>query len=1042
MSNKLHSFTLRGLLLMAWALLLSSAVYAQQVTGTVASSSSGEPLAGATVLIKGTTQGVFTDEDGKFSIKAADDDVLQVSYIGYVRKEIPVNGQSTIDVSLDPSEKTLEEVVVTGYGTQRAREVTSSITSVKAEDFNQGQVNDPTQLIQGKVAGLSIQRPGGDPNGGFTLRLRGLSTLGANTEPLIIIDGVVGASLQTIDPNDIQSIDVLKDGSAAAIYGSRASSGVIIITTKKGVTGETSFNYNGFATYEQVARGVQVADRGRWLELRERTVDIQAGLADDPPTPAEIQATKASLDRGGNTNWLDEVTAPSLSQVHNLSLAGGFGGLTYRASINYRDIDGVGYYQDDDNGNSRRTGFNQLNGRLNLTQKAFGDRLTVSVNLAATDRRSRFGFSEAFRYATTFAPAAPVLADPAESPIIADRYAGFNQIENFDYFNPVAIQQQTLNEGRLKRLLLSGRAEFEIVRGLKAAAFYSIQQESDLFGQYYDKASYFRGIGKNGYLERFAEDRTNQQLDLTSTYDQSFGNTDLEILGGYSYQQFDNQSFGLQAGNIISDQTSFYNPFFATDPTNLSSVPGRTGGRQEYRVIAFFGRARLNIDDTYFLMASYRREGASRLGENNKWGDFPALSAGVNLANLVDIPAVNEFKLRAGYGVTGNIPPASNLTRILYAQSNFFFFNGDYVPAYGPVRNPNPDLKWEQKGEFDVGFDFSLLDYRLTGSFDYYNRVTRDFIFETVVPVPPNFAPRTWVNLEDVVLRNQGYEASVGYRFGNNDLYYEPRVIFSTFQTVLDTLDVEDPQFTFFSEGENPFFEDPLTVAGAPGLNDNPIQRIFPGQEIGQFYGFEVDENNPINEEGRWNYVDQDGDGDIDDDDRTVIGNGLPDFTLNFQNTFRFGNLDLSFFIRGVFGHDLANLYRVFYEPLNSRLVDNVVETDLFLEDLVETPFFNSYYVEDADYVALDNFSIGYNFNVNDRSGFSKIRVYVSGQNLAYLTNYTGVDPSVRYNDPGSADNGGRPAREFNASPLSPGIDRRNTYFRTRSFTAGVNLNF
>ncbi len=1020
---------IRALLTLGFGLLLGGGLIAQTISGTVTSASSGETLSGATVLIKGTTQGAFTDENGKFTVSASDDGVLVISFIGYQRTEVPIEGRETIDIALEPSERTLDEVVVTGYGTQRAKEVTSSITSVKVEDFNQGQVNDPTQLIQGKVAGLSIQRPGGDPNGGFTLRLRGLSTLGANTEPLVIIDGVVGANLQTVDPNDIQSIDVLKDGSAAAIYGSRASSGVILITTKKGVPGQTSFEYNGFVTTEQVARAVPTASRDEFLRLRELTVDLQAG-ADD--TPDVIAERKAALDRGGNTNWIDEVTRNAISHVHNLSLAGGFGGLTYRAALNYRDIDGVG----------NQTGFNQLNGRLNLTQKAFGDRLAVTVNLAATDRRSTFGFSEAFRYATTFTPTANVLADEASQSDIFNRYGGYNQIENFDYFNPVAIQEQGINEGRLKRLLISGRAEYELVKGLKASAFYSIQQESDLFGQFYEKEAYFRGFNKNGYLERFSEDRTNQQFDLTGNYNGDFGNTNLDILGGYSYQQFDNQNFGVQAGDIVSNQTAYFNPFFATDNTNLFSNPGRSGARSEYRVIAFFGRARLNIDDTYYLMASLRREGASRLGDNNKWGNFPAVSAGVNLANLISSSTVNELKLRAGYGVTGNIPPQSLLSLQTYGQQNFFFFDGDYVPAYGPNRNANPNLKWEQKAEIDVGVDFAFMDYKLTGTIDVYQRTTRDFIFEVIVPVPPNFADRTWVNLEDVALVNSGVEASVGYLFGNERMSYEPRIIFSSFNTVLDTLDVENPEFSFFSGGENPFFEDPGTSPGAPGLNNNPTQRIFPGQQLGLFYGLEVDEANPVNEDGGYNYIDQDGDGDIDDDDRTVIGNGLPDFTLNFQNTFKFGNLDFSFFIRGVFGHDLANMYRVFYEPLNSRTVDNLVVTPFFQESLTATPEFNSYYVEDADYVALDNFSIGYNFNVNPSSGFNKVRVYLSGQNLLFLTNYSGVDPSIRYNDPGSSDNGGRAAREFNASPLAPGLDRRNTYFRTRSFTAGVNLNF
>lgn len=1011
---------------LAWFVLLlgAGAAYGQTVSGTIVGD--GEALESVTVIVEGTTIGTFSDENGKYSLTAdgISSKNLIFKYVGYQDQIIAVNGRSTVDVTMSPN-LSIDEVVVTGYGTAKSREVTSAISTVKAEDFNQGQVNDPTQLIQGKVAGLSIAAPGGDPNSQATIRLRGLSTLGANAEPLVVIDGVIGASLETVDPNDIQSVDILKDASAAAIYGSRASSGVLIITTKKGLAGSTRFDYNGFATFEGIANQVSVANKADYLRYREQTVRLQADPSD---SEAVIRDRINNLDKGADTDWMDAVAQSSISQVHNLSMSGGTKGLTYRASVNFRDINGI----------NPGTGFNQLNGRLNMQQKAFNDKLTVTFNVSATERRSNFGFNEAFRYATVFTPTAPVNVG-ASDPLF-DTYGGYFQLENFDYFNPVGIQEQGQNTGTLKDLLLSIKGEYEIMDGLKASVSYSQNRESDIFGQYYSKQAYFRGTNKNGYAERFSEDRRNELFEIVGTYNTSFGDNDLEILAGYSHQELGMENFGIRVGDFISDETGFNNPFFGQNITDLVNQPGLTGTAEESKVIGFFGRARLNINETFYLTAAVRQEGSTRLGAENKWGTFPSVSAGLNITNLVDIGGVDDLKLRVGYGVTGALPPSPYLSIVRYTQANSFFFNGNYVPAYGPSQNANPNLKWEQKAEFDVGVDFAALDYKLTGTIDYYSRTTSDFIYQVIVPVPPNFADRTWANLEDVVLRNNGIELSVGYLVEGSNSSWEPRLVFSTFNTVLDTLDVVDPEFSFFSG--TGFFEDPATSPGAPGLNNNPTMRVLPGQELGLFYGLDVDKDNPVNENGGYNYIDQNGDGAIDDADKTILGTGLPDFSIGFNNTFRFGDLDLSFFIRGDFGHDLINMYRVFYEPVNSRVLDNLVITDYFNENLTATPEFNGYYVEDGDFICLDNMSLGYTFDVSNSSNFDKVRLYVSGRNLLYFTNYQGVDPNIRYTDPGSTDNGNRADREFDPSALAPGIDRRNTYFRTRQFSVGVNLGF
>ncbi len=1003
-------------LLVVLLVAVGSFAFAQRtITGTVTDEATGEPLIGANILVIGTSTGTVTDLDGTYSLQVPEGATqIEFSYTGYASQRVTIGASNVIDVALNAGE-VLEEVVVVGYGTQRSKEVTTAVTSVKAEDFNGGNVNEPTQLIQGKVAGLQISKAGGDPNGNSTIRLRGLSTVGANTSPLIVIDGVIGATLESVDPNDIASIDVLKDGSAAAIYGSRASSGVILITTKKGSRGSAKVEYNGYASAESIANQVETTSASEFARLRPQS------------------------DRGSETDWVDEVTRTGISHVHNLSMSGGIGsGTTYRASLNYRDIEGIGVV----------SGFEQLNGRLNLTQKALDDRLTFSANISATRRDANFGFNESFRYATLYNPTAPVRFPANSTNPLADKYGGYYQEENFDYFNPVALIEQGTNQGKTNDLLVSGRVDFELVQGLTASAFYSQLREAEQYREYYKKQAYFRGFNRNGLARGTDIDRNSQLFEATLNYSTGFGALGLTALAGYSYNEVENGNLFFSTGDFISDDVSFNAIGFSQDIPNARAT--FNSGRDRSKIIGFFGRVNLNYDDTYFLMASVRQEGSTRFGEDNKWGLFPAVSAGVTLSNLLSVSGVDNLKLRVGYGETGALPPFVGLSQLRFSQSGSFFFNGGFVPAFAPNQNANPELKWETKGEFNAGLDFALLDYRLTGSIDYYTRRTRDLIFNVNVPQPPNQAQFTWANVEDVELLNSGVELSIGYLMDKGEKFsWEPRLVFSTFDTKLELQNVgDDAKFKFFTSGGE--FFDFATSPGAPGLNNNPTVVVRANEQLGQLYGPVFDR---IGENGQFIFrdlngdgtTDANGDGITDEEDKTTIGNGLPNFSLGFNSTFKFGNIDFNFFLRGDFGHDLANMYRVFYEPLGtgSREIENIVNTKYFDENLKDAPEFSSYYVENASYIALDNATLGYTFNLGEKTKFSKIRVYLTGQNLFYITDYTGVDPSPRFADPGSLDNGGFPGdRQFNPSVLAPGLDRRNNYFRTRTITFGLNLGF
>ncbi len=993
-------------LLLVSLLAMSSFAFAQRtVTGMVKDADGKESLIGASVLAEGTTTGTVTDYDGKFSLNVpAGAKALIFSYTGYNTQRVELGASNNVEVSLKGG-TILDDVVVVGYGTLKSKEISSAVTSVKAEDFNKGNINDPVQLLQGKVAGLSISRPGGDPNGGFNIRMRGLSTIGANTEPLVVVDGVPGASLSSIAPNDIATIDVLKDGSASAIYGTRGSSGVILITTKKGVSGKTSIEYDGFLSSESI----------------DRTIPIT--------TAAEFRSLKG-VDRGATTDWFKEITRTALTQNHNLALAGGIKNTAYRLSFNYIDAQGV----------TLNDGYKRLLGRLSVSQKALNDKLTIGADLSVSNKAATYGFSEAFRYATIYNPTAPVRDDTSA---IGKKYGGYSQSEGFDYYNPKAIIEQNSSVGNIINILANIRADYELAKGLKVGVAYAQTREKGLYSEYYSKFSYFRGIDQNGYARQKQEDSNSELFSATGTYDGNIADKlRMNLLGGYEFQEFTYNGFALEGGNILTN-------VFAEN--NIGAALGFKKGlglvssyKNTNRLIAFFGRAVFSYDDTYNLTASLRREGSSRFGANNKWGVFPAVSASVALNKLFSIKAIDNLKLRVGYGVTGAIPGSSYLSLQRFGPTGNFYYKGDFIPSYGPVSNPNPGLKWETKAETNFGLDFAFLNYRLTGTLDYYTRSTKDLIYYFPVPVPPNLFSNTWANVGE--LRNTGLELSLNYNvIKKKDASWTIGVNFTkNISTKLVSLSTSALKFGDGASGTQ--FAD-LGNVGAPGLNGINMIRVQEGQPIGQIYGFTSDGKYDTN--GKAIYKDIDGfdangkktgipDGKIDDADKSVIGNGLPKYLLGLNNSVNFGNFDASIFLRAVLGHDLVNENRVFYELNNaSRNSDNRVKTKYWSPDR-KVADFNSYYVEHADFLKIDNVTVGYTFKLPVGSSINRLRLYVSANNLATFTNYTGVDPEVRYGDRGSVDNGGRPS--LTQDPLVPGIDRRYYYYRTRSFVVGLNI--
>ena len=987
---KLNINSMARSVLFVLAMLLCNFTFAQRtITGTVTDAETGEPLIGANILVVGSSTGTITDFDGTYSLNVSDDaKELEFSYTGYGSQRVEIGNQTTIDMSLSAGQE-LEEVVVVGYGTTTKKEVTSSVSSVKAEDFNKGNVNDPSQLLQGKVAGLTIARPGSDPNGDFNIRLRGLSNLGANQSPLVVIDGVIGASLNSIDPNDIASIDVLKDGSAAAIYGTRASAGVILITTKTGKKGTATVDYNGFVSAENVARTVQTTS------------------AD------EFRRIPGAVDQGASTDWIDELTETGISQVHNLSLSGGSELTTYRVSGNFRDIGGV----------ARGTGFQRINGNLSLTQKALSQRLTMTMNVTATTQDSDFGFSEAFRYGTIFNPTAPVL-DPDNEAL-----GGYFEPGGFDYFNPVSIIEQNINEGRQNTILASFRADYELTDGLTIGAFYSTQRIDRLRGEYYSKTALYRGNGRNGLAIRETNNDLNQLFESTLNYQRAFGKLELKGLLGYSYQEFTFEGFRAEGGNFITDLVT-YNDLGASKDFN-DGLGDLSSYRSNSKLIAGFARVNLNYDDTYFFSVAARQEGSSKFGEDNRWGLFPSVSAGVDISRLADLGAFDNLKLRAGYGVTGGLPRQDYESLIRLGQTGAnFFFNGTYIPVYAPESNPNPNLAWESKTDINIGVDFALFDYKLTGSIDAFQSTTTDALISVPVAVPPNLVGETLQNIGE--LSTQGVELSLNAAVVSNEsVSWETGVVLATSRSVLDQF-TEDQSINYRG---NP---------GAPGQNITPgsgMIKVEAGEPVGNIWG-------PVYEglDDDGNYIFEDGNGDgtycACNDDYAILGNAQPNLTLGWNNSLTFGNFDLNMFFRGVFGHDMVNLYRAFYESPTVADRYNVVQTEYYDPNLNEPSVYNSQHVEDASFLRLDNATLGYAIPIPDGGNIGSLRLYVTGQNLFTITDYSGVDPSLRLNDAGSVDNGGRPEFADNPDPLVLGIDRRNTYFTTTVITFGANVKF
>lgn len=964
------------------------------IAGTVVDRATQQPLAGALVLVPGTQVGIRTTQDGQFLLPGmpAGQTVVRVQLIGYASTTATVTvsagGVVTTQFELQPQAVALDALVVVGYGEQQRGDVTGAVASITADQFVQSPPRDAASLIAGKIAGLGVNTTSGHPAAGTEITLRGFGTLSASTSPLVIVDGVPG-SLETVAPQDIASFDVLKDASAAAIYGSRAANGVILITTKRQESDRPVFRYDAYTGFQTIYKMPDFLT----------TADVQRLAAEGFTTPAG----NTFEDMGYATDWRNAIMRETpISHNHNLSMMGGSpGGTNYTASFNYESDEGI--FQKSNN--------REITGRVNIGHSMYDGRLTADLNMVSRWEDRFTGVNEEYmwRQATIRNPTDRVYDDNGDWQVRGTYF----------YTNPVQILNTYGGDFERRDLRLHGTVRFRPIDQLTLSVLGGTDRGQFLTGRW--RALDNPDVAGINWARRDAGSSESQILEVTGTYLGAFGGHQVTLLGGYSYLDFLEENFWAD------------NERFPTDLYGYSSLEAGSGlnegladinsGKESFKTIGFFTRLNWEWNNRYLLMASLRYEGDSRFGADHQWGLFPGVSVGWRLSQESFIPSfINDLKLRAGYGVTGIAPrdPYQSLTTYDYRGN--FPVGGQWVQGLVPAQNPNPDLRWEKKAEYNLGLDFSLFDYRLAGSVDLYRRDTKDMLFRYDVPVPPFLFNSIQANVGH--MRNEGLEASLTFDVVRSaNFRWQANANWSTNKNALLTL--SDEVF----EADECFF------AGHTG---EPIQttthRTCIGEPIGNFYGFEsVD----ISEDGEWIVLDSLGNrilySEAEANDRRVLGNGVPDHYVAFNNSFRLGNLDLSVNMRGAFGQQILNFGRLYYENLNNTQY-NMLRSALdpvYGKHVLDYPLvYVSYYVEDGSYWKVDNATLGYTFQAGSLPAFmssavQSARIYVAGRNLLTLTGYRGMDPEVAV-----------------AGRRNPGTDHRDQYPTTRVFTLGLNLTF
>lgn len=957
-------------------LLLSFPSFAQQktVTGRVQETDTRQPLPGVTVTVKGTTNSVASDATGSFSITVPDNNaVLVITNIGYAPQEVRVGNQTTVMVSLVNENKQLGEVVVVGYGTQRRRDLTGSVASLRPEDFNQGVVVNPQQLMQGRVAGVNIAASSGKPGGANTVRIRGGTSISAGNDPLYVVDGVplqlnnasrqanIGTNLQNvfnqepvnplnaINPADIASIEVLKDASATAIYGSRGANGVIIITTKKGRTGSVTTTYDTYVGTSTIAKKLEVLNADQYRQfMRDNNI-------------------ANFVDRGGSTNWQDQIFRTAISHNHNLAVAGGSQNTTYRGSVGMTSQEGI----------IRSSGIKNYTGRLNVNHKALDNKLTIDMNFSgalidednaaiSSDLGGEGGnvLKDAYRFNPTF----PVY----------DATGNFSQINQF-IVNPLSYTAQIEDFRTTRRTLANLSATYNILSFLSYNVNLGYTNEGIDVRGYIPRANPI-GQAPGGVAVLQGSNHWSKLIENTLSFNKQLNRDNrLNVIAGYSYQDFTDQGFRNRVSNFISDEFKYYNIGAGATREIISSY------QEVSKLISFYGRANYSLLDRYLVTLTVRRDGSSRFGQDRKWGVFPSGSVAWRVSNESFFPQesfVNDLKLRVSYGITGN-QEIGNLLSVptLGARTTNYVIGGNALTVILPERYANPDLKWEETSQFNVGTDFQFLNNRIYGSLDYYRKLTNDLLLSFAIPSPSVVSTQV-ANVGQV--ENKGVELMLGSRvIQGKDFTWRADFNLSTNRNKVLSLSNER-----FSAREIR-----TSLAAGFGVTNVNTQIIIPGEPLGTFYGPRfiglqngVQQFEDINKNGTFSQT----------DDLTFLGNTQPRYIFGFSNAFDYKNWDLSFLLRGsqgakVFNNTAMDLQRTSLLPGQNILVAAVEEGIARSQQAI----FSSKWIEDGSFIRLDNITLGYNPNIAGARMLRNLRFYVTGQNLFLMTKYKGLDPEV-----------------------------------------------
>ena len=967
-----------------------------KVTGNV-KDAMGDPLVGVSVVEVGTNNGTITDADGNYTLSVKPGARLKISYVGFNPKEIKAGDKTK--VILEEDNKVLNEVVVVGYGTMRRKDVTSSITTIKSEDLNKGVFTDAASMLQGKVAGLVVTSSG-DPNGSPSITLRGASSLrsGAAMQPYYVIDGIPGVDISMVSPDDIESIDVLRDATATAIYGSKAANGVIIITTKSGKNGgeRTNVSYNGYVGFDNISKTLDMATA---QDIREFVTKHNINYA---------------YDGGGNTDWQREVLRTGVSHNHNIAVNGAAKKTNYMASVNYMNREGI----------IKGSNMYRLNVRSLLSTKVLKDHLDLSLGA-----NMMYGMHRGVKMDNEGASVLDAMNYFNPTNKVTDNKGEWSWGSGYHNFNPMSLIAEDTSETFWKRNQFIGKATLHVIDGLLLNMNYSYDNFQHTYSGYDSHKSQLPGLSAyNGKADRNTYFGHSQTFETYANYDKTFDTVHkLALMAGYSWEERNsNDGFGLSVHSFFDDTLKWYNLTYAGMIDGMPAV--NSGTRETIRNISFYGRVGYSYNSRYMLQATMRRDGSSVFGKDHRWGTFPSVSVAWNITEEPFMKAQSLFsnlKLRMGYGVSGNALGfgAYSAVSTYGSTGSYFQSNGSTYVSLGATKLANESLKWETTGMFNIGVDYAIIGGRINGSLEFYHKKTKDLIWS--YPVSSFVYPFGFIQANVGEITNKGIEFTLNAIPVKTKLFeWNTTLNLSHNDNKVNRLSNELYHTGTFSQG------DPM-VAGVSA--NGYTQRVIEGQPIGTFYMYEFA---GYNDAGKATYYVHDDvtnarTGEVTETpvykDRTIVGNAQPKLNLGWNNTLNYKDWTLTMFITGVFGNKIYNSLRAQYTaPDGFSSGRNVLK-----EYIYERPYTDTYsnvpsarFLEKGDYLRLQSLTLGYTFK-HFNGWLQSLQLYMTCNNLLTITGYKGLDPEV------------------NLGGIDPGVDYRWSHYpHTRTFMIGAKVNF